>query len=187
MGGVYEAVSKIDDLAGGLLTLSELHAFMLRVDPVNFKILSHCILVVLSMLFAEEFTPQIHVAVDKFLALLALALSEKCLIVYPWTQRYFRAFGNLYNADAIINNALIAKHGITVLHRLDRALKNMDDIENTYTELSVLHSEKLHVDPDNFKLLADVLTVVGRWATTSPRSVRKFLSVVVSALGRQYH
>ncbi|XP_041756318.2 hemoglobin subunit alpha-2-like [Coregonus clupeaformis] len=77
MGGVYEAVSKIDDLAGGLLTLSELHAFMLRVDPVNFKILSHCILVVLSMLFAEEFTPQIHVAVDKFLALLALALSEK--------------------------------------------------------------------------------------------------------------
>ncbi|XP_023849132.1 hemoglobin subunit alpha-2-like [Salvelinus sp. IW2-2015] len=77
MGGVYEAVSKIDDLAGGLLTLSELHAFMLRVDPVNFKILSHCIMVVLSMLFAEEFTPQIHVAVDKFLALVALALAEK--------------------------------------------------------------------------------------------------------------
>ncbi|XP_038830910.1 hemoglobin subunit alpha-2-like [Salvelinus fontinalis] len=77
MGGLYEAVSKIDDMAGGLLTLSELHAFVLRVDPVNFKILSHCIMVVLSMLFAEEFTPQIHVAVDKFLALVALALSEK--------------------------------------------------------------------------------------------------------------
>ncbi|XP_064808950.1 hemoglobin subunit alpha-2-like [Oncorhynchus masou masou] len=77
MGGLYEAVSKIDDLAGGLLNLSELHAFVLRVDPVNFKILSHCIMVVLSMLFAEEFTPQIHVAVDKFLALVALALAEK--------------------------------------------------------------------------------------------------------------
>ena len=38
MGGVYEAVSKIDDLKAGLLTLSELHAFMLRVDPVNFKV-----------------------------------------------------------------------------------------------------------------------------------------------------
>uniref|UniRef100_A0A4W5NW28 Globin domain-containing protein n=1 Tax=Hucho hucho TaxID=62062 RepID=A0A4W5NW28_9TELE len=39
MGGLYEAVSKIDDLAGGLLTLSELHAFVLRVDPVNFKVI----------------------------------------------------------------------------------------------------------------------------------------------------
>ncbi|XP_030629944.1 hemoglobin subunit alpha-2-like [Chanos chanos] len=77
MNGVYEAVGKIDDITGGLLTLSELHAFMLRVDPVNFKILTHCILVVLCMLFPEEFTPQIHVAVDKFMALLALALSEK--------------------------------------------------------------------------------------------------------------
>lgn len=38
MGGIYEAVSKIDDLTNGLLTLSELHAFMLRVDPVNFKV-----------------------------------------------------------------------------------------------------------------------------------------------------
>ncbi|XP_062311372.1 hemoglobin, alpha embryonic 5 [Osmerus eperlanus] len=77
MGGVYEAVSKIDDIVGGLLTLSELHAFMLRIDPVNFKILSHCILVVLAMLFPEDFTPQVHVAVDKFMALLSLALAEK--------------------------------------------------------------------------------------------------------------
>ena len=39
MGGVYEAVSKIDDIVGGLVTLSELHAFMLRIDPVNFKVI----------------------------------------------------------------------------------------------------------------------------------------------------
>lgn len=31
-------------------------------------------------------------------------------------------------------------------------MKNMDNIKETYTELSVLHSEKLHVDPDNFKV-----------------------------------
>lgn len=50
--GVLNAVELIDDLKGGLLTLSELHAFMLRVDPANFKVLviqsfhhinSHCI------------------------------------------------------------------------------------------------------------------------------------------------
>ncbi|KAM4624523.1 hemoglobin subunit alpha-1-like [Polymixia lowei] len=77
INGVYEAADKIDDLKNGLLTLSELHAFMLRVDPVNFKIFIHCMLVVLAMLFPEDFTPQVHLAVDKFLAQVALALAEK--------------------------------------------------------------------------------------------------------------
>uniref|UniRef100_A0A8C2X9I0 Globin domain-containing protein n=1 Tax=Cyclopterus lumpus TaxID=8103 RepID=A0A8C2X9I0_CYCLU len=40
MAGVADAVSKIDDLKGGLLALSELHAFTLRVDPANFKVQS---------------------------------------------------------------------------------------------------------------------------------------------------
>lgn len=76
----------------------------------------------------------------------------RALIVYPWTQRYFGSFGNLYNAEAIINNPKVAAHGKVVLHGLDRAMKNMDDIKNTYKELSVLHSEKLHVDPENFRV-----------------------------------
>lgn len=38
MGGVMLAVEKIDDLAAGLLPLSELHAYTLRVDPANFKV-----------------------------------------------------------------------------------------------------------------------------------------------------
>lgn len=37
MGGVLDAVEKINDLSSGLLTLSDLHAYMLRVDPANFK------------------------------------------------------------------------------------------------------------------------------------------------------
>ncbi|XP_056109164.1 hemoglobin subunit alpha-1-like [Rhinichthys klamathensis goyatoka] len=77
MGGVGEAVSKIDDLTSGLLNLSELHAFQLRVDPANFKILSHNILVVLAILFPTDFTPEAHVAMDKFLSALSLALAEK--------------------------------------------------------------------------------------------------------------
>ncbi|XP_071326098.1 hemoglobin embryonic subunit alpha-like [Trachinotus anak] len=77
MSGVADAVTKIDDLKGGLLNLSELHAFTLRVDPANFKILSHNILVVMAIMFPEEFTPEVHVSMDKFLASLALALSEK--------------------------------------------------------------------------------------------------------------
>ena len=42
MGGVADAVTKIDDLTTGLLNLSELHAFTLRIDPQNFKVHSCC-------------------------------------------------------------------------------------------------------------------------------------------------
>ncbi|XP_054617329.1 hemoglobin subunit beta-2-like [Dunckerocampus dactyliophorus] len=117
----------------------------------------------------------------------------RCLIVYPWTQRYFGAFGNLYNAEAIKTNPQIAAHGVKILHGLDRAYKNMDNIKETYAELSVLHSEKLHVDPDNFRLLADCLTIViaskmgNAFKPDVQAAWQKFLSVVVSALGRQYH
>lgn len=76
----------------------------------------------------------------------------RVLIVYPWTQRYFGGFGNLYNAEAIMSNPMVAAHGTVVLHGLDKAMKNMDDIKNAYADLSVLHSEKLHVDPDNFRV-----------------------------------
>lgn len=76
----------------------------------------------------------------------------RVLIVYPWTQRYFGGFGNLYSADAIKSNRMVAAHGTVVLHGLDKAMKNMDNIKNAYADLSVLHSEKLHVDPDNFRV-----------------------------------
>ncbi|XP_034716327.1 hemoglobin, alpha embryonic 5 [Etheostoma cragini] len=77
MGGLGLAVSKIDDLKTGLLELSEKHAFTLRVDPANFKILSHCILVELATVFPTEFTPEAHMSYDKFFTAVALALSER--------------------------------------------------------------------------------------------------------------
>lgn len=42
MKAVGDAVGKMDDLTGGLNTLSELHAFQLRVDPANFKVNRLC-------------------------------------------------------------------------------------------------------------------------------------------------
>ncbi|XP_051797191.1 hemoglobin subunit beta-C-like [Acanthochromis polyacanthus] len=121
------------------------------------------------------------------------AALSRCLVVYPWTQRYFGKFGNLYNAAAIKSNPMIAVHGKTILHGLDRAVKNMDDIKTAYKELSVLHSEKLHVDPDNFKLLADCLTIVlaaklgSAFTPDVQAAFQKFMAVVVNSLGRQYH
>ncbi|TRY89235.1 hypothetical protein DNTS_025406 [Danionella cerebrum] len=117
----------------------------------------------------------------------------RCLIVYPWTQRYFAKFGNLYNAAAIMGNPMVAAHGKTVVQGLELAVKNMDNIKATYADLSVLHSEKLRVDPDNFKLLADCITIVvaaqmGAGFTPEVQAAfQKFLAVVISALGKQYH
>lgn len=76
----------------------------------------------------------------------------RCLVVYPWTQRYFGGFGNLYNAEAIMANPKVAAHGVVVLQGLETALKNMDNIKKTFAPLSVLHSEKLQVDPGNFQV-----------------------------------
>ncbi|XP_051959172.1 hemoglobin subunit beta-like [Xyrauchen texanus] len=117
----------------------------------------------------------------------------RCLIVYPWTQRYFGGFGNLYNSSAIMANPMVAAHGLVVLQALEKALQNMDDIKKSYASLSELHSEKLHVDPGNFQLLADCLTVVvaARMGTEFTQSVQaawhKFLCVVVAALTKQYY
>ncbi|XP_028840888.1 hemoglobin subunit beta-like isoform X2 [Denticeps clupeoides] len=117
----------------------------------------------------------------------------RCLVVYPWTQRYFGNFGNLYNAAAIMGNPKVAAHGKVVLQGLDKAVKNMDNIKAAYKELSVLHSEKLNVDPDNFKLLADCLTIVvaaqmgAAFTAQVQAAFQKFLAVVVSSLCRQYY
>ncbi|GAA6075679.1 hemoglobin subunit alpha-like [Tachysurus ichikawai] len=74
---IGEAVAHIDDLTGALSTLSELHAFKLRVDPVNFKLLGQTLKVSIALYFPGDFTPEVHVSFDKFLQNLALALSEK--------------------------------------------------------------------------------------------------------------
>uniref|UniRef100_A0A8C1DUK2 Hemoglobin subunit alpha n=3 Tax=Cyprininae TaxID=2743694 RepID=A0A8C1DUK2_CYPCA len=83
MGAVGDAVSKIDDLVGGLAALSELHAFKLRVDPANFKILAHNVIVVIGMLYPGDFPPEVHMSVDKFFQNLALALSERSTAKFP--------------------------------------------------------------------------------------------------------
>ncbi|XP_056144309.1 hemoglobin subunit beta-like [Lampris incognitus] len=121
-----------------------------------------------------------------------LALA-RCLIVYPWTQRYFKSFGDFSTTKAIMSNPNVSKHGVTVMKGLERAVQNLDDIKKIYAPLSLIHSEKLHVDPDNFRLFGDCLTIVvasklGSAFTTNIQSAwQKFISVVVSALGKQYH
>uniref|UniRef100_A0A8C4DPK7 Ba1 globin, like n=1 Tax=Dicentrarchus labrax TaxID=13489 RepID=A0A8C4DPK7_DICLA len=121
----------------------------------------------------------------------------RLLIVYPWTQRHFATFGNLSTSAAILGNPLVAEHGKTVMGGLDRAVKNMDDIKNVYTKLSVKHSEKIHVDPDNFRIFAQIKNVYTKLSVkhsekihVDPDNFRIFaqiISVCVAAkFGRQF-
>ncbi|XP_013879615.1 hemoglobin subunit beta-A [Austrofundulus limnaeus] len=118
----------------------------------------------------------------------------RLLVVYPWTQRHFGSFGNLSTYAAITGNAKVINHGKVVMGGLETAVKNLDNIKNAYAKLSVMHSEKLHVDPDNFRALAECITVVvaakfgpSVFTAGAQEAWQKFLAVVVSALGRQYH
>ncbi|KAK3511746.1 hypothetical protein QTP70_020745 [Hemibagrus guttatus] len=118
----------------------------------------------------------------------------RLLIVYPWTQRYFSSFGNLSNAAAIIGNPKVAAHGSVVVGGLEKAVKNLDNVKGIYTKLSELHSETLHVDPSNFTLFSDCLTITLA-AKLGPsvfnaevhETWQKFINVVVDALSKQYH
>ncbi|XP_029945207.1 hemoglobin subunit alpha-A-like [Salarias fasciatus] len=77
MNAVGDAVSKIDDLVGGLAELGELHALKLRLDPANHKTLFHNMMLVMAVYFPADFTPEVHVSMDKFLQQIALDMSEK--------------------------------------------------------------------------------------------------------------
>ncbi|NXE20662.1 HBA2 protein, partial [Ardeotis kori] len=80
-------VKSIDNLSQALSELSNLHAYNLRVDPVNFKagrgqgpgagLLSQCFQVVLAVHLGNDYTPQVHAAFDKFLSAVAAVLAEK--------------------------------------------------------------------------------------------------------------
>ncbi|NXF95365.1 HBAD protein, partial [Eubucco bourcierii] len=76
------AVKSIDNLSQALSELSNLHAYNLRVDPVNFKAgggqgQRWDLQVVLAVHLGKDYTPEVHAAFDKFLSAVAAVLSEK--------------------------------------------------------------------------------------------------------------
>ncbi|XP_066467132.1 hemoglobin subunit beta-like [Tiliqua scincoides] len=105
------------------------------------------------------------------------------LIVYPWTQRFFGHFGNISSADSILANARVKEHGKKVLTSFGDAIKNLDNTKETFAKLSVLHREKLRVDPENFRAAH-----FGKEFTPEVQAAyRKLVGAVSHALGRQYH
>ena len=76
----------------------------------------------------------------------------RLLVVYPWTQRFFDSFGDLSSADAILGNPKVKAHGKKVLDSFSEGLKQLDDLKGAFASLSELHCDKLHVDPENFRV-----------------------------------
>ena len=84
--------------------------------------------------------------------------SHRLLVVYPWTQRFFDSFGNLSSPSAIMGNPKVKAHGKKVLTSFGDAVKNMDNLKGTFAKLSELHCDKLHVDPENFRVSSEMFT-----------------------------
>ncbi|KAE8579949.1 hypothetical protein XENTR_v10024248 [Xenopus tropicalis] len=116
----------------------------------------------------------------------------RLLVVYPWTQRYFSSFGNLSNVSAISGNVKVKAHGNKVLSAFGGAIQHLDDVKSHLKGLSKSHAEDLHVDPENFKRLVDVLVIVvaaklGSAFTPQVQAVcEKFNAVLVAALSHGY-
>ncbi|XP_072269348.1 hemoglobin larval subunit alpha-like [Pyxicephalus adspersus] len=77
LSAIGNAASHFDDLDAALSSLSDLHAYNLRVDPGNFDLLSHTIQVVLASHLPSDFTPEVQAAWDKYLSKISEVLTSK--------------------------------------------------------------------------------------------------------------
>ncbi|XP_066496835.1 hemoglobin subunit alpha-A-like [Tiliqua scincoides] len=71
------AVGNLDDVAGTLSALSDLHAEKLRVDPVNFGKLRECIEVTLAAHHGGLIKADVLCSLDKFLCAVARVLAAR--------------------------------------------------------------------------------------------------------------
>ncbi|XP_058401773.1 hemoglobin subunit epsilon-like [Diceros bicornis minor] len=117
----------------------------------------------------------------------------RLLVVYPWTQRFFDNFGNLSSESAIMGNPRVKAHGKKVLTSFGNAVKHMDDLKATFAQLSELHCDKLHVDPENFRLLGNMILIVlathfSKEFTSQMQAAWEKLTIgVANALAHKYH
>nr|Q6WN27.3 RecName: Full=Hemoglobin subunit beta; AltName: Full=Beta-globin; AltName: Full=Hemoglobin beta chain [Pithecia pithecia]AAQ18220.1 beta globin [Pithecia pithecia]AYO89364.1 hemoglobin subunit beta [Pithecia pithecia] len=117
----------------------------------------------------------------------------RLLVVYPWTQRFFESFGDLSSPDAVMNNPKVKAHGKKVLGAFSDGLAHLDNLKGTFAQLSELHCDKLHVDPENFRLLGNVLVCVlahhfGKEFTPQVQAAyQKVVAGVANALAHKYH
>ncbi|XP_011900540.1 PREDICTED: LOW QUALITY PROTEIN: hemoglobin subunit delta-like [Cercocebus atys] len=117
----------------------------------------------------------------------------RLLVVHPWTQRFFESFGDLSSPAAVMGNPKVKAHGKKVLGAFSDGLAHLDNLKGTFSQLSELHCDKLHVDPGNFRLLGNVLVCVlaqnfdKEFTLQVQAAYQKVVAGVANALAHKYH
>ncbi|KAL1774471.1 beta-globin [Sigmodon hispidus] len=117
----------------------------------------------------------------------------RLLIVYPWTQRFFESFGDLSSPSAVMSNPKVLAHGKKVINAFSDGLKHLDNLKGTFASLSELHCDKLHVDPENFRLLGNMIVIEMAhhlskdFTPCAQAAYQKVVAGVASALAHKYH
>nr|P10786.1 RecName: Full=Hemoglobin subunit beta-2; AltName: Full=Beta-2-globin; AltName: Full=Hemoglobin beta-2 chain; AltName: Full=Hemoglobin beta-minor chain [Triturus cristatus] len=124
------------------------------------------------------------------------SLGGQCLarliVVNPWSRRYFHDFGDLSSCDAICRNPKVLAHGAKVMRSIVEATKHLDNLREYYADLSVTHSLKFYVDPENFKLFSGIvivclaLTLQTDFSCHKQLAFEKLMKGVSHALGHGY-
>uniref|UniRef100_A0A8C6ED22 Globin domain-containing protein n=2 Tax=Pecora TaxID=35500 RepID=A0A8C6ED22_MOSMO len=92
-----------------------------------------------------------------------------------------------------MGNPKVKAHGRKVLNSFGNAIKHMDDLKGTFADLSELHCDKLHVDPENFRLLGNMILIVlathfsKEFTPQMQAAWQKLTNAVASALAHKYH
>ncbi|XP_053323890.1 hemoglobin subunit beta-2-like [Spea bombifrons] len=117
----------------------------------------------------------------------------RLLVVYPWTRSYLSSFGDLSNETAISENVKVQAHGKKVLGAIGNAIQHLDDVDGSLRQLSDIDTNKLLLDPDNFKRFEAVLETIlaakqGPAFTPQVQAAwRKFIIVIVAGLNQGYY
>lgn len=83
-------------------------------------------------------------------------------MVFPQSKTYFSHFNLSPGSKDIIHQ------GEKIGKALDSALKHLDDIRGTLSQLSDLHAYNLRVDPVNFQASRGKATVTAGWEDRCP-------------------
>ncbi|VTJ92021.1 Hypothetical predicted protein [Marmota monax] len=185
VAAIGDAVKNIDNIASALTKLSELHAYILRVDPVNFK-------KEITMVLSPADKTNVKAVWNKIgrLDTYGWEALDRMFMSFPTTKIYFAHF------DLSPGSAQIQQQGKKVADALALAAANMDDLPGALSSLSDLHAR---VDPVNFKpfLSPQLLThsLLVSLATNYPEEFNpavhapldKFLASVSTVLTSKYH
>ncbi|XP_062913467.1 hemoglobin subunit alpha-like [Mobula hypostoma] len=106
--------------------------------------------------------------------------------IHPQAKTYFPKFNGYKASDQPVR-----RHGRIVMEAVADAAHNVDNLSKHLEKLAKRHGEELLVDPHNFHLLADCITVtlaihLPAFSPATHCAVDKFLELLAHELSSKY-